>query len=109
MCTACRTDSQMSISVRAKDPAGNYDSTPASYNWSIDHPFSNPFDSVLDGGEVQVQAADINGLISFTRPISITLKGGYSADYLSSNGFTIIHGSIEISAGTVTIENIVIQ
>jgi len=47
-------------------------------------------------------------VISFTRPVSFTLKGGYSSDYLSQTGITTIHGAVTIAAGTVTIENIAI-
>lgn len=108
MCTTCRTETPMSFSVRAKDQAGNYDPTPATQNWTIYHPLSDPIDNVQDGGEVQLKATDINGDLTFSRAITFTFNGGYSSDYMSQTGVTPIHGVLTIDAGTVIMENIAI-
>ncbi|MDA8240358.1 MAG: hypothetical protein M0Z67_08315 [Nitrospiraceae bacterium] len=46
----------------------------------------------------------------FNRVISVTLKGGYNCDYSGNDGqWSAIDGTLTISAGTVIIENILIQ
>ena len=107
-CTTCRTETPMSFSVRAKDPAGNYDPTPAIDSWTIFHPLSDPIDNVQDGGEVQLKAKDINSDLTFSRAITFAFRGGYSSDYMSQPGVTPIHGVLTIDVGTVIIENIAI-
>lgn len=108
ICTNCHTETPMSFSVRAKDQVGNYDPTPATYSWTIYHPLNDPIDNVQDGGEIQLLTTDINADLTFSRATTITLKGGYSSDYLTQLGVTSIHGLLTIEAGTVIIENIVI-
>jgi len=41
--------------------------------------------------------------------ISLSLVGGYSCDYSMNPRFSIVNGTMTISHGTVTIENIIIQ
>jgi uncharacterized repeat protein (TIGR02543 family) len=108
-CGTCRADSRLSFAVRAQDQTGNYDPAPASYNWTISHLLSTPVDAVLDGGTVQLPATDISADLIISREISFTLKGGYSADYLTQTGTTTIHGSITIITGSVTVDGITIQ
>lgn len=105
-CTTCRIETPMSFSVRAKDQAGNYDPTPATQNWAIYHPLSDPIYNVQDGGEIQLNATDIDGDMTFSRAIMFTLGGGYSSDYMSKTGVTTIHGVITIDDGTVIMENV---
>lgn len=107
-CTTCRTDNQLSFAVRAKDLAGNYDPTPATWNWTINFPIGIPIDNVQDGGLVQLPATDFVGDMTFSKEITFSLKGGYASDYQSQIGMTTIHGAITITAGTVNMENIVI-
>ena len=46
--------------------------------------------------------------LEFARDIAITLTGGYACDYSKVVGTTTIKGSIIISAGTVTFENLIL-
>ncbi len=43
------------------------------------------------------------------RNISVIIKGGYTDDYGSNPGMTVIKSSISIDSGTVEIENISIE
>jgi len=106
VCSTCRADIQMSFAVRAKDQAGNNDPTPASYGWTIDHPLNTLIGNVLAGGVVQLQGTDYTADLNVVRAISFTLRGGYSADYQAQSGVTGIHGTITITAGSVTFDNI---
>jgi len=108
-CSTCRADSQLSFAVRAKDQNGNYDPAPASYSWTINHPLSSPIDAVLDNGLVQLLAEEFTADLIFSREIAFTLRGGYSADYLTQTGTTIFHGSVTIASGSIIIDSITIQ
>ena len=108
-CTICRIDTAMSFAVRAKDPAGNTDPTPASYVWTINNSIGAPFANVLDGGVVQLKATDFAGNLNLSRGVVFTLMGGYDSGYSTNSGLTNIHGTVTISAGTVIFENIVIM
>jgi uncharacterized repeat protein (TIGR02543 family) len=107
-CTSCRTDSHMNFYVRAIDAKNNIDPTPASYAWTINHTIESAFANVMEGGVVQLKAADLAGNFDFDRTVAFTLKGGYDDTYSTSSGFTNIHGSITISAGLVTLDGITI-
>jgi hypothetical protein len=50
---------------------------------------------------------DENLLLSHTFPI--TLKGGYSCDYLSNPGWSTVIGSMTINGGPLTVENLIIR
>ncbi len=48
--------------------------------------------------------------ITFDRYVQFTLSGGWNSDFSSHlSDFSTIEGSLEISDGTVTVENIIIQ
>ena len=70
---------------------------------------SGGLSSVGDAGEIGLRAGDLYEMITFNRPVSFKLKGGYGSDFLSVAGATTIHGSISIADGTVNFENIVIM
>jgi len=108
-CTTCRTDTAVNFAVRAKGPGGDIDPTPASSAWTIKHTIGTLFDSVLDGGTVQLEAIGYTGALTVNRGAAFTLKGGYDSGYATNNGLTSIQGTITISAGRVTFENIVIM
>lgn len=58
---------------------------------------------------IQTQTGDISENLLFNLDVAVTLSGGYQSDFSTQNGFTNIHGSLTVSSGSVTIENLVIQ
>ncbi|KAF0218425.1 MAG: hypothetical protein FD174_2886 [Geobacteraceae bacterium] len=116
------------FAVRAKDPAGNYDATPAGFNWTIG--FTNVklmasngttgyFATV--GGAIGAIPPLVNATIlaqgvNFTEDLlfsrsntTVTLGGGYDANFAAVTGVTTIHGNLTITAGTVVVENLIIM
>jgi glucose/arabinose dehydrogenase len=61
------------------------------------------------GQSILIQAQDFVEDVSLTGLIPVTVKGGYACDYLTNTGFTTIHGSLTISGGTATVENLIVQ
>ncbi|MGO9951162.1 MAG: C1 family peptidase [Dissulfurispiraceae bacterium] len=69
------------------------------------------FTASLSSGEViQVQGIPMTeGLLNWNQPINVTLSGGYGCDFSSNLGFTTVLGSLTISNGCVTIQNLILQ
>lgn len=61
------------------------------------------------GGLIQTRDDMLVEDVNFDRGIVVTLEGGYNCDYSAITGRTAINGSMIVSAGAVTIENIVLQ
>jgi hypothetical protein len=78
---------------------------------SVHYPtIQNAFDSTLSPDDViQVQAGDRTETLSYSQGYSVKLQGGYDCDFTTNPGFTIVHGSMTISDGTVTVENLILQ
>ena len=62
-----------------------------------------------DADIIQVQDSVFTGNLNFNRDISVTLRGGYDSLFAANTGFTTINGFLTITAGAVTVENVVIQ
>jgi PKD repeat protein len=67
------------------------------------------YGAAAGGDAIQGQAEVFTEDLNCNRNISVTLKGGYDATFAGNTGFTTINGSLTITSGTVTVENIVIQ
>jgi hypothetical protein len=67
------------------------------------------YDAASSDSIVQTLALSFTENLLFSRNIPVTLKGGCSCDYLSNPDWSIIDGSVIISGGAVTMENIIIK
>ncbi len=65
--------------------------------------------AVVNGDSIQMRAVNFIETLSFNVPAAVTLSGGYSTDYSSHLSYTTVTGSLTISAGTVTIENVILH
>jgi hypothetical protein len=66
-------------------------------------------DSAADGNTIRIRSALFNEDIALNRNIRTTLKGGHNCEYNANPGYSAIEGSVAISKGTVTIENLIIK
>jgi len=63
------------------------------------------YDYCSDDDTIQCQAVALSGdVLCDTLNMSVTLKGGYDANFTSNPGYTTINGTLTISNGTVTVE-----
>ena len=76
---------------------GNYPSLQAAY------------DAAAGSDLIQVQAAVLAESPLFSRPVAITLKGGYDNNFAAVTGSTLVQGTLTIQAGTVTIDNVTVR
>lgn len=109
-----------SIEVIGRDSAGNWQTTPTSKNWVVANlPVSIPggeiFATILEAyaalpGDniLQLKETEITENIIFNRSLMITLRGGYNPSTGIVSGSTTLRGFLEIIAGTVIIENLVL-
>ncbi len=67
------------------------------------------YDAAADDDTIQVIAMPFFESLFVDRNISVILQGGYDGLYLSISGDTILQGDINISNGTITIENFLLQ
>jgi hypothetical protein len=66
------------------------------------------YNADVSGKPIQSQAMTLNGNLNITGGIPVTMNGGYACDYLSNAGYTTIIGTVTISSGTLTVNNIII-
>lgn len=69
------------------------------------------YNAAIDGDSIQVQAVNLTGKFSANRNISLSLQGGYSNDFTTISGNTILKGMIQTfsGGGTMTIRNFVLN
>ncbi len=61
------------------------------------------------GDDILALASNFYEDLNFNRNVSVTLKGGYAADFNSVTGWTVLNGMLTISDGTVIVESLIIQ
>jgi PKD repeat protein len=66
------------------------------------------YGQLQSGQSLQMQALDFTESLNLQNSVAVTLRGGYGCDYSANQGYTTIHGSVTIRAGTVTVERITI-
>ena len=79
--------------------------TPPSYFNTI----QSSYNSAADSDIIQIQALTFTENLNFNQNISVTLKGGYDYNFTANASNTAVIGTLTISSGTVTIENVSIQ
>jgi hypothetical protein len=106
--TSARCVRGFSLNLCPSTPAQIKGKTP--YYQSIQSAYAQG--QAADGDTIQMQALGncyFKGNINLNRDIKVNLKGGYGCSFISNPGFTILNGSLTISGGTVTIEELIIS
>jgi len=112
-------DGSHTVSVLGKDSADNWQLTPTTAAWSVDLPVSIPgsggytsiqaaYDALLGDNVLLIKGNTLVENLVFNRNLIITIRGGFDPASGTCPGFTNLIGSLEISAGTVVVENLVI-
>jgi hypothetical protein len=69
----------------------------------------NAYDSMSTGATLLIHSLENTENLAFNINKTVTLKGGYGCGFSSNPGYTRVKGSLTISSGTVTVENIKIK
>jgi len=67
------------------------------------------YDEAATNQTVQIQATDFNEDLILANPVAVTLEGGFDAGFSANPGWTTVTGTVTISGGPVTVENIAIM
>jgi len=54
-------------------------------------------------------AHDFTETLDFNHSVKVRLTGGYDGSYTTISGITVVHGTLIIRQGTVTVENLLIE
>ncbi|HZV82805.1 MAG TPA: S8 family serine peptidase, partial [Geobacteraceae bacterium] len=114
------TEGPHSMEVIGRDSAGNWQIAPTSKSWIVDNlPISIPggetfatileaYSALIEDNILQLKATGIVENLIFNRNMIVTLRGGYDQASGTATGSTTLYGSLEISSGTVVVDNLVI-
>lgn len=64
------------------------------------------YTSAVDGQEIKLWATDFSESINLTRPIAVTLRGGFDANFAQQTGKSTLTGSLTISSGSVVVDGL---
>lgn len=67
------------------------------------------YSAIAEGDTIEAHAVDFTGALDFNRAVGFTLKGGFGCAFAANPVRTTLLGSLTISSGTATVENIVIR
>jgi predicted GH43/DUF377 family glycosyl hydrolase len=67
------------------------------------------YNAASTGESLLIQAVDFTEDLNLNGDIVTALQGGYDSGFTSAAGFTVIHGKVTISRGTVTVSNVKIK
>ena len=65
--------------------------------------------AAYEGYMIQAQATDLTETLTLADNKAVTLRGGYDSDFLLHLSMTTLNGSLTISGGSVTVENLMIE
>jgi hypothetical protein len=69
---------------------------------------TDAYSAAQNADAIQATISSVLPGINLNRNVSITLRGGYDAFYLTSSGFSTLKGPLTISSGAVEISNFII-
>jgi hypothetical protein len=110
-----------SFSVRAIDPAGNVDPTPAIHSWTYScnvrvaggscyASIGEALAAAPDGGAIQAKAMSFQEGVNFSHAKSLTFSGGFGPNFEppAPGAMTTVNGLI-MTSGSMTVENLMVQ
>jgi hypothetical protein len=116
-------DGSHNFSVRATDLAGNEETTPASYDWTVDttappcnirngtacfETFSEAYAAILPGSRTVIKLRQLvfGEEFNMNRQVDVRLEGGYDSSFTGRSGSTVFVGKVTVSAGSVAMDEI---
>jgi hypothetical protein len=119
-------DGSHTFGVRATDTAGNVETVPPVYTWTIDSTpqtctvkigdacfgtIADAYESVQPGirPSLKLPLGDLQTSIDLGRIVDVKLEGGYDAAFANRPGTTVITGGLTISAGSLVVDRVIIR
>ena len=107
--------------MKATDPAGNTDPTPASYSWtapcnvrvvggSCYATVTEALAAAPEGAAIQAKAMMSPEAVNCSYPKTVTLSGGYGPNYeIPTPGAMTRVSGLTVTDGSLSVENLTIQ
>lgn len=73
------------------------------------HTLQDAYSLASDADVIEMQALEFIENVIFNRPVSVTVQGGFTCDYLDVIPETILKGSLTVIQGSTIIEGLTIQ
>jgi len=70
---------------------------------------TDAYNSAVTGNIIEAMTYDFFEELYVNKEIEVLLKGGFDSDYTIDNGLSVIHSSLRITNGKLTVKNIVIR
>ncbi len=67
------------------------------------------YNAAASGDTIESRAEVLAGDLTFSLDKSVTLTGGYNCNYSSVSGSTTLNGTLTVSNGSASVENIIVQ
>ena len=67
------------------------------------------YDNATDGAVIRLKTGALTGTLLATRPIAVTLEGGYDAGYTAIAGETIFDGYVKVRSGKVSMRKVFVK
>jgi len=96
--------SDLTATFNLMSPVRIFSATPAYYT-----KLQNAYDAAQEGATIQAMAHDFTETLDFNHSGKVRLTGGYDGSYTTNAGKTVVHGTLIIRQGTVTVENLLIE
>ncbi len=79
-------------------------------NWSSIYTTpQQAYNNALSGNTIISQSLSFNENLNLNLPVAVKMEGGYDTEFVNKQNYTEIQGSVTISQGSATLENIVIK
>lgn len=118
------TSGSHTFSVRAKDPTGNVDPTPATYSWNVNWPtscnvkinlagcyvtISEAYNVSNSGDIIQAQGIAFSETIDANRSIDVSIQGGYADNFASRTTSASSIDGMTITSGTLIADSLTVK
>jgi len=70
---------------------------------------ASAYGGIAGGGTIQARVHEFTENLNFNRSIPAILKGGYDTAYNGNSGLTTVKGTVTVTAGNLTVENLAIK
>jgi hypothetical protein len=70
---------------------------------------ANAYKDADTGDIIKAQALTFDEDVHFNLPVEVYIDGGYDSNFLNHPGLTVVHGTMKISSGKITVRRISIR
>jgi|GEM_PF-6504533 len=104
--TVYRTETDTYIDNNYFCPNPDFESSGSMYYYPS---IQSAYDSLYSGSRLRIHAGDYDEDIVLQQSKNVSFRGGYVCDFSSNPGYTVIHGYLQISYGSLIADRLIIK